>query len=135
MTDTPDILAGLVRPLIWRDAKVSDRWPRKAAHSPFGDYEALQWSDGSFGGSIPADDPDNPNVEFTAETLEAAQAAAQADHAARVLAEIDVDKLRALVDALWIALAVMEAVDGENDCSRGTDAVEAALAALQEPRQ
>ncbi len=36
----------------------------------------------------------------------------------------------ALVKAVEVAIGVMERVDGENDCSSGIDALEAALAAL-----
>jgi hypothetical protein len=36
-----------------------------------------------------------------------------------------------LMEALVVAIAQMERVDGENDCSRGIDAAESALAAAR----
>ena len=41
------------------------------------------------------------------------------------------DAVEALVKAAEIAIDVMEYVDGENDCSRGISALEAALAAIR----
>lgn len=66
--------------LDWREARVSDRWPRYSAESVFGNYEALQWSDGSFGGSVP------DNKEFSCDSLEEAKRICQADYEGRVAA-------------------------------------------------
>jgi hypothetical protein len=68
-----------VKPLAWREARVSDKWPRYDADSAFGHYEVLQWSDGSFGGSVPV------NREFSCENLDAAKKICQADYESRVM--------------------------------------------------
>lgn len=78
-----------VKPLQWREARISDRWRRETADSILGQYEAVEWSDGSFGGSVPSEDRDEPNEEFTALSLEAAKATCQADYEQRILSALD----------------------------------------------
>jgi hypothetical protein len=144
MTDTPDILAGLVRPLEWGEPVIAKSFRNKTWLAD-ADYHLSKEIDGTFTlwcGTYakPVSHP----------TLEAAQAAANADHAARVLASIDADKLRALVDLLGKAFAMInqgfaagvEEREGGSGRRQGkildkirayeTD-VRAALAALQEP--
>lgn len=71
-----------IKPLVWREARVSDKWPRYSAESIFGDYEALQWSNGAFGGSIPVQG--TKNKEFTSDSLESAKEVCQADFDGRI---------------------------------------------------
>lgn len=66
------------KPLEWREARVSDRWPRYSADSVFGRYEAMQWSDGSFGGSIP------DSKEFCCDSLDEAKMICQTDYESRI---------------------------------------------------
>lgn len=81
--------AAKVKPLVWEDAKISSQCVRQTAETLFGVYEALQWSDGTYGGSIPTGS-DEPNKEYgDLPTLEAAKAAAQADHDARIRAALE----------------------------------------------
>jgi hypothetical protein len=91
MTDT-DILAGLVRPLVWKPSTINFR-PGECFHADantrLAPYAVHKKHDGWW---LNSDQQTHP-------TLEAAQAAANADHAARVLASLDTDKLRALVAA------------------------------------
>lgn len=70
-----------VQSLVWRAARVSDKWPREVAESIFGNYEALQWSDGSFGGSTPSE---GINKEFSCQSIETAKELCQADFDARI---------------------------------------------------
>lgn len=76
----------VVKPLKWRAARVSDKWERYEAETMFGTYEALEWSDGTYGVSIPV--ADGPAKEFRAQTIKAAKAAAQADYDARILSAL-----------------------------------------------
>ena len=46
-------LPSMVQPLVWVDAKTHSDSVREAAHSNFGSYEVLMWSDGSYGGTYP----------------------------------------------------------------------------------
>jgi len=96
-----------VKPLVWADAKISDRSPRLSAECIIGTYEALQWSSGDFGWSAPNPERELNNVEYGGvPTLEAAIDAAQADYAARIIAALDVQpdprdaQIAALVDAI-----------------------------------
>lgn len=75
------------KPLNWIEARISDRWQRFFAETPLGDYEALEWSDGTFGGSVPADDPDGINIEFRSASIEAAKLRCQ-EHFNRRVAEL-----------------------------------------------
>jgi hypothetical protein len=73
-----------IKPLEWKEARFSDKYQRFTVVTPFGLYEVLEWSDGSFGGSVPSELREDPNVEFSSDTLERAKAAAQADYERRV---------------------------------------------------
>tara|TARA_X000001316_G_scaffold12129_2_gene5696 strand:- start:704 stop:1150 length:447 start_codon:yes stop_codon:yes gene_type:complete len=82
-----DLAKPRVKPLVWEDGKFWSGSVRETAESVFGTYEVLRWVQGDFGGSIPANDPDDTNTEFGgASSLDDAKAAAQADYEARVLA-------------------------------------------------
>ena len=73
-----------VKPLVWQSSRVSDRYERFSADSPWGRYEALEWSDGSFGGTLPRVDCDSDSVEFSVESMSAALAYCQADYVERM---------------------------------------------------
>jgi len=74
-----------LKPLAWRDARISNRWPRYVAETIVGNYEALQWSDGTFGGSVPSE---GINKEFSCESVESAKEICQADFERRLSAAI-----------------------------------------------
>jgi len=140
MTDT-DILAGLVKPLEWlafSDGTYHDQHCQYELETDGGFWGVTR---GVIGGSSYVADCD---------TLEAAQAAANADHAARILASIDTDKLRALVNLLTEARADLADYVGhewpEETRAKYPDInrryrrdmdlcwrIDAALAAIQEP--
>lgn len=88
LAPAPPVSPG-VKPMEWRNAKVSDNSPRFVAETPIGNWEVLLWSDGTFGGA----DPDG--VEFEAGSLELAQSAAQADYTARILSALEPSALAA----------------------------------------
>jgi len=151
MTDT--ILAGLVKPLEWR--KTGDVWWR--ASSEIALYLLTEYR-GKQSGSFKLECNEFVLSQYH-DTLEAAQAAANADHAARILASIDINKLRALVDASLPTAEHLAYVLWKHDAERAAPNVakqrtraafadqlpatrqhwmgfaSAALAALQEPRQ
>jgi hypothetical protein len=102
MTDTPDILAGLVKPLVWTevsqglyqsDVFMIDTKCRGKNGSVVLFYQPHLW-------------------EYP--TLEAAQAAANAAHADRVIASIYTDKLRALVETAQWARNRLDIIADEN---------------------
>lgn len=74
-----------VKNLEWKDGRISNKWERLTAETIFGQYEALEWSDGGFGGSIPNGEG---SEEFSSVSLEAAKAAAQADFETRIRSAI-----------------------------------------------
>lgn len=76
-----------VKALEWREARISNERGRYTAVSVFGDYEALEWSNGGFGGTMPANatDEEAAVTEFDAASMDEAKAAAQADYEKRVL--------------------------------------------------
>jgi hypothetical protein len=117
MTD----LKGLVKPLVWQQCGTDCL----RVNTVFGRYEVM-WGKGLDGTFL-----DIAGKLLKHDTLEAAKAAAQADYEARILAALDLAKVEALVGAAEVALTVMYYVDGENDCSRGIDALDAALAAMK----
>jgi hypothetical protein len=79
-----------VKPLVWEDGKFRSGSPRETSDSVLGTYEILQWASGDFGGSVPADDPDQSGTEFgEAVSLDEAKAACQADYTRRILALIE----------------------------------------------
>lgn len=95
----PKAEAVTVKPLVWVDGKFSDKHPRETADSILGTYEVLQWAQGDFGGSVPAEDRGSSNREFCgAKTMEQAKAAAQADYEARILSAIDTSPVPAITD-------------------------------------
>ena len=65
------------------------------------------------------------------EKIRAKQAAKPKGSALPQVVRAPAPEVAALVEALRVALDVMEAVGGENDCSRGIDAAEAALRDLE----
>lgn len=73
-----------VKPLVWRSARFSDRYAREAAETIVGEYEVLEWSDGTFGGTLPSSNRDELGKEFSAATLEDAKAFAEADYERRI---------------------------------------------------
>lgn len=80
-----------VMALEWREARVSNKWERYTAVCVLGGYEVLEWSDGTFGGSM-ADDPlheDCNSKEFSAASISEAQAMCQADYEWRILAALE----------------------------------------------
>lgn len=87
----------LVKPLEWREARVSDRWERYSADTLFGSYEALEWSNGTFGGSVPVGG-DEPNEEFVAASIEEAKDIAQNHYEAKIGPALN-DKITTLLSA------------------------------------
>lgn len=73
-----------VKKLQWYEARVSDAWERYSAESAFGNYEALEWSNGGYGGTLAPVDEDARGVEFNANSIEAAKQICEADYAMRV---------------------------------------------------
>jgi len=87
---TPEAKSGVVvKQLEWVGARISTMWEHFEAQSIVGRYEALEWSDGTFGGTIPPIDPDEHGTEFTAPTMEDAKAVAQSDFERRILSALD----------------------------------------------
>jgi len=112
--DNPDILAGLVRPLVW---SLPIPKQNSTEHlSVCGRYKVIEWYDGS--GHVLSFHRFGRPTRIDADTSAAEgfaklQAAANADHAAHVLAAIDADKLRAMVYALW---QISKESMGEDGC-------------------
>jgi hypothetical protein len=77
-----------VKPLEWRDAKISDKWQRWTSDTLFGQYEVLEYSDGGFGWNVSFHDADIEALQYSAEGIDAAKAAAQADYERRVIAAL-----------------------------------------------
>lgn len=77
-----------VKALIWEEARLSTFYERFTAVSILGQYEAMEWSDGTYGWTAPPAAPNEIGKEFNAETMEAAKAAAQADYEARILSAL-----------------------------------------------
>jgi hypothetical protein len=127
MTDTPDILRGIVKPLAWHGLGT-----QHIAYTCVGDYHIT-----GFGGEwYWSYDEDEPNLRGDrALSLEAAQAAANADHAARVLASIDADKLRAVVEACHHVSLIEQdnSTPARIKIREAARYCRAALAALREP--
>jgi hypothetical protein len=73
-----------VKALEWEEARFSDKYERYVAYTILGMYEALEWSDGSYGGSIPAKDREAHNEEFSAQSIDHARAIAQSDFEMRI---------------------------------------------------
>lgn len=80
----PQPVAVTVKPLVWQSARVSDRYERFSANSPWGKYEAIEWSDGTFGGTLPPADCDIGGVEFSVESMSAALSYCQVDYVERM---------------------------------------------------
>jgi len=130
MTDN-DILAGLVKPLVWSDYETDEGTKGKRCSTGIGMCLCLPsgWFLVGQSGWKKA-----PNIE-------AAQAAAGADHAARVLASLHTDKLRALVEALTDGRDMLAGCTFQTmrinsqyiDRDETIANADAALAALQEP--
>jgi len=134
MTDT--IIAGLVKPLEWKDYSA----PHRAIYSatpPCGIYRITQrhFPEMHYTVETPT------GMSISESTLKDAQDAAQAYHAARVLASLHTDKLRALVEALTDARDMLTGctfqtmrINGRYiDRDETVANADAALAALQEP--
>jgi len=122
MTDT--ILAGLVKPLVWSDYETDEGIKGKRCSTGIGMCLCLTsgWFLVGQSGWKKA-----PNIE-------AAQAAAQANYAARVLASIDADKLRALVEAgNWLSVCAQTTGGTAGRDDELVAAVARWTAALQEP--
>ena len=100
----PQPVSVTVKPLVWKSSRVSDRHERFSANSPWGKYEALEWSDGTFGGTLPRVDCDSDSVEFSVESMSAAMAYCQADYVERMKPlfadPLSDPRVKALVDAL-----------------------------------
>ena len=91
-----------VKALEWREARISNERGRYTAVSVFGDYEALEWSNGGFGGITPANATDEGAAvtEFDATSMDEAKAAAQADYEKRVLSCLEYTTLPGIREAL-----------------------------------
>lgn len=72
--------------LPWREARVSDKWERYSAESVFGNYEALEWSNGGYGGTLAPASEDARGVEFDATSIDHAKSICEADYAVRLAA-------------------------------------------------
>jgi hypothetical protein len=124
MIDT-DILAGLVKPLVW--TRKSD-W-HYVADNPFGECWVKHYI--TMNGLWTLYGPGHYGPGNNYPTLEAAQAAANADHAARVITVLDTDKLMALVAAAKRAAhATTDSIAGRFYTAEAI-ALQAALAALK----
>jgi hypothetical protein len=129
-----------VKPLVWKTGQ---------ALTSTGNYIVVQedWDQEPFWFVLRNGKPAGKLGEHSTE--EAAKAAAQADYEARILAALEPTpsapspeavaraalewaEVKALVEAAQIAIDVMEWVGGENDCTRGIDALEAALARIKD---
>lgn len=97
MSDTPDILRALVKPLEWKKSERGARFEETTCGGYVIFYRHGGGSCLSWGATC------ETVSEFEADYLgRKAKAAAEADHAARVLAALDTDKLTALVEtAQW----------------------------------
>lgn len=133
----------VVRGLVWRTARISDQWERCVADTQFGTYEALEWSGGGFGGTIPA------RGEFGGHgSLAEAINVCQADYEQRILSAInpdflsELDTARAEIERLGNLMApeaTVAAVKGHMLCmeafgemERRALTAESALTAAQE---
>ena len=84
-----DLAAPTVKPLVWRDAKVSDNGERETANCLVGLYEAIRWSSGDYGGTL-AHHPDEKGKKFGGcFSLNEAKAACQADYERRILLALE----------------------------------------------
>ena len=92
----PHPLAGLVKPLIWQETRDGNYRKGECFHtrSPV-NFAPIAAHKGHKGWWLNVDCKTYP-------TLETAQAAAQADYTASILAALDVDKITALVGAAYI---------------------------------
>lgn len=70
--------------LAWEEARVSDKWERYSAESPFGNYEALEWSNGGYGGTLAPVSEDTRGVEFNASSMQAAKDICNQDYVMRI---------------------------------------------------
>lgn len=117
MTAAAQILAGMVKPLVWElDPDRPEDYPKWTAATEFGKTYSVfkaRWGAQDKWGYVGEDG--------FCHTPEAAQAAAEADYRARIAAALEVDKIGALV----------EAVDGYLDGVVSTTKVIAALAEVQ----
>ena len=77
-----------VKPLEWKSARFSDKWERVTAVAMFGNYEVLEYSDGGYGMNVTFFDDDMPSLQYDADTIESAKAAAQADYTACILSAL-----------------------------------------------
>jgi hypothetical protein len=106
MVDVDKMLAGLVKP---------------------GEIERAVWSAMIWAAS------NNQGFEGVPEYTDRGNSFAETEArraAARILAALNADAIAALVRAARTSIDVMQFVDGANDCSRGIDALEVALARL-----
>jgi hypothetical protein len=91
MTDTPDILAGLVKPLQFTDESGDGVLTSRETGEL---YRLFPQTGGNFWApKLPIGENSDPDVSVLMDRL-------NRRHAARVLASIDADKLRALVGAI-----------------------------------
>ena len=122
---TPD-LTKLVRPLIWRQQSVDCL----VAETQFGaaavQNESHALALNRWGWWMAGSDEDDSPTGY-GDTLEAAQSAANADHAARVIAALDAELLAEVVGALRAALLW---TDSEYDVSAWRDDAEHVLTKL-----
>ncbi|MAK86551.1 MAG: hypothetical protein CMK96_06335 [Pseudomonas sp.] len=78
-----------VKPLVWKDSRFSSS-PRETASTLVGCYEAMLWSSGQYGGSVPSEDEDESWREFDGcGSMEEAKAVCQADYERRILSALD----------------------------------------------
>jgi hypothetical protein len=128
MTDTPDILTGLVRPLVWRE--------RSRGIWISGDYSVWhEWlGSGMYFAGVKPKGSREARIGDGFKSLEAAQAAANADHVAKAAQIVDADKLRALVGAALDARAdiagAMISLGLPASMSESVKRIDAALATL-----
>jgi hypothetical protein len=70
--------------LNWYEARCSDQWERFSADSVFGSYEALEWSNGGFGGTFAPVAEGVRGIEFSAASLEHAKEICERDYSMRI---------------------------------------------------
>ncbi len=103
--DKDELIRGLVKPLIWESGLFCDQDAFYSAY-PNPGWSVVQFS--SRNGRWAVDDPFGNASDDDWETASEAKAAAEADYRARIAAALDLDKLRALVEAGKNAIVAMQ---------------------------
>lgn len=73
-----------IKPLEWVEMRVSDKWERFEADSVFGRYEALEWSNGGYGGTFAPVAEGARGVEFSVNSLKEAKRVCENDYIMRI---------------------------------------------------